>query len=363
MMDEAVVNEWPGRELGVFVSIGTGKRPGVSAKQQHEWWEDFVGGGLGDFAEAKRRLVAKIEGCKETHRYMLKDHLSKRNVNPENYYRLNVEVGVGEFGMNEWSRLADISTSTRRYLSKPEVKEINESAAAKIARIERVKRRQDPHRYATEMEGRPHRGSVPLPLNPMVVELPGSEGTSFASEQRPLSYQSSQYSQYPAGEDKFSILSPYDATTTTGGQQTPPSRRSNDLVPAALRTYGPRVSDTSMVSAPSPRRSMESNRNSSANNNGIRMPDAPPLPPKMPLHQHNNNNSNHHHNPEASRPPPIPPVSPLRAQFTSAAATGVNRRQYGGSGSGSAHPLLPYPDDDGPPPVVNMSRKPEFVGK
>lgn len=99
-LDEAMLNEWPGRDVGVFVSIGTGKRPGGTNAQQHLWWESFVGGAMGDFAEARRRLISKIEGCEETHNYMVKEHLPKRGVNVENYYRLNVEVGVGEFGMN-----------------------------------------------------------------------------------------------------------------------------------------------------------------------------------------------------------------------------------------------------------------------
>lgn len=100
ILDEAVCNEWPGREVGVFVSIGTGKRPSGTNSQQHLWWEDFVGSSMGDFAEARRKLINKIEGCEETHTFMMHKHLHDRNVNPENYYRFNVEVGVGEFGMN-----------------------------------------------------------------------------------------------------------------------------------------------------------------------------------------------------------------------------------------------------------------------
>lgn len=99
-LDEAVLNEWPGREVGVFVSIGTGKRPPGTGKQQHLWWEGFAAGAIGDFAEAKRRLISKIEGCEETHQSMLSEYLAKRGVSPDNYVRLNVEVGVGEFGMN-----------------------------------------------------------------------------------------------------------------------------------------------------------------------------------------------------------------------------------------------------------------------
>lgn len=56
---------------------------------------------MGNFAEARRRLIAKIEGCEETHQAMLNSILPKRGIPLSNYCRLNVEVGVGEFGMNE----------------------------------------------------------------------------------------------------------------------------------------------------------------------------------------------------------------------------------------------------------------------
>jgi len=102
IIEEAVVNEWPGREVGIFVSIGTGKRPGGTGNRQSEWYEGFLGGTtMGNFAEARRRLITKIEGCEETHQQMLNSTLQKRGVSVENYCRLNVEVGVGDFGMNE----------------------------------------------------------------------------------------------------------------------------------------------------------------------------------------------------------------------------------------------------------------------
>lgn len=101
ILEEAAVNEWPGREIGVFVSIGTGKRPGGTNNRQAEWWEGFVGGSMGSFAEARRRLIAKIEGCEDTHQEMLNSVLKKHGVPREHYVRLNVEVGVGEYGMNE----------------------------------------------------------------------------------------------------------------------------------------------------------------------------------------------------------------------------------------------------------------------
>lgn len=305
------MNEWPGRELGVFVSIGTGKRPPGTSNRQHEWWEGFVGGGLGDLAEARRRLISKIEGCEQTHQYMTSEYLQKRGVDPSNYYRLNVEVGVGEFGMNEWHRLADISTSTRRYLAKHEVKKTNEEAAAKLGRIERSKRR---HANFTSEEQstssrQPQLQKIAPPLNPMAVELPGDDRVTSQGPQGPQGpTMSPRYGQVSSADDKFVVLAPDDIPMSAGG---PHFRRSADMP----RRDNDRLSNSSMV--PSPRRSHES----------YRQTEAPPLPPKTPL--------------VGGRPPPpfnIPPRS-----------------------NGHVPIKLPYPDDDGPPPVVNMAGKPEFI--
>ena len=334
VLDEAIINEWPGRELGVFVSIGTGKRPGGTSARQHEWWEGFIGGGIGDFAEARRRLISKIEGCEDTHKYMMTEHLPKRGVNPENYYRLNVEVGVGEFGMNEWNRLAEISTNTRRYLARPEVKRINEDAAAKLAKIERAKRRHA-HNLKTEF-GNPAPDN-PLPHDPLAVELPGDEGHAFQNLQSPA------YAQYSEPTDKFSVISPQEpplsAVSRFSAQDDKFSVLSpNDVPPSAIDSrfrlsgdlsrpgHDSRISDGSIV--PSPRRSHE--------NTGRH--EAPPLPPKTPI-QH----SGVVIGGSGTQAPPLPQRTHPAMQH--------------------APTQLPYPDDDGPPPAVNMAGKPEFVGR
>ncbi|PTD11047.1 hypothetical protein FCULG_00011516 [Fusarium culmorum] len=132
-LDEAVVNEWPGREVGVFVSVGTGRRPKNTDSNSQMWYEGF----LGEFAEARRKLISKIEGCEKIHEYMMREHLGKRNVSIDAYYRLNVEVGVGEFGMNEWHRLGEISTGTRRYMSREAEQRMIQGISSKLGRIHR----------------------------------------------------------------------------------------------------------------------------------------------------------------------------------------------------------------------------------
>ncbi|KAI9781121.1 MAG: hypothetical protein M1816_002479 [Peltula sp. TS41687] len=325
ILDEATVNEWPGRELGVFVSIGTGKRPPGTSQQQHLWWEGFVSGGMGDFAEARRRLIAKIEGCEETHQYMLREHLARRGADPENYYRLNVEVGVGEFGMNEWNRLADISTNTRKYLAKNEVQRINLDIASKMARIHKVRIRfglSGPGRTAVAGVSNQRPSDLPPLPEPLAYELPGSDVQGPTAQQR-QSYasSSSQYYQHNlTSQDKFTVVSTDEGPSLVDPV---PLRRSGELSPARASNdlYSPAHSSNGSI-PPSPRRSGEGRDHAD--------PIAPPLPPKTPLPYPDDDQ--------------LPIIRPLRIS-------------NGGPGY-----RLPYPDSDGPPPVVNTARKPEYGG-
>ncbi|KAK2762704.1 hypothetical protein FQN54_000878 [Arachnomyces sp. PD_36] len=349
ILDEAAVNEWPGRELGVFVSIGTGKRPAGTNSQQHEWWEDFFGDALGNFAEARRRLISKIEGCEDTHQYMLKEHLRKRNVNSENYYRLNVEVGVGEFGMNEWSRLADISTSTRRYLGKPEVQVMNLDAASKLAKIQRAHRRIEAHAAGLAEDedngfGPPrkassnHRPTQSWSPSPLAVELPAEDVVTPPPPQHgpppPPSRPSIQLS--PSSQDKFTIMAPdvVPRPTSSGNTSTTaPGRRSgSDVAPSYRTSYEQQFRSDGQTS---PRRSAD-------NPYGRATP--PPLPPKTPIPYPDDDRGN---SAAGGVGGGIPMPEPLRT-------TKVN----GHGSSDASH--LPYPDTDGPPPVVNKQRKPTY---
>jgi hypothetical protein len=313
-LDEAVVNEWPGRELGVFVSIGTGKRPAGTNHQQHEWWEGFFGDSLGTFADARRRLIAKIEGCEDIHQRMLSDHLARRNVKKENYYRLNVEVGVGEFGMNEWNRLVDISTNSRRYLAKLDVQAMTLDAASKLARIERMHRRQASHAAAiatgdtqepaavapplTAPPAPPAPIIVPPPSNPIAIELPADE--------IPVSHRP-HHSPPHAYEEKIAIMGPDDL----GPQAHLTSPNGN-----TQRWSGEYLQGTSPAS---PRRSGDLE---------VHMP--PPLPPKTPIPYPDDAGNTGITMPLPGAPRPVQP--------------GYHRP--------------PYPVDG--PPVVNKLRKPTY---
>ncbi|KAF2030827.1 FabD/lysophospholipase-like protein [Setomelanomma holmii] len=329
VLDEAVCNEWPGRDVGVFISIGTGKRPDGTNQQQHLWWEGFVSGGIGDFAEARRRLVQKIEDCEKTHKEM-KDNLAKRHVNPENYYRLNVNVGVGEFGMNEWNALAEISTNTRMYLAEKGVQSMTLDAAAKIARIHFAKIRWDRALRGDSQFGGPQAPNKPLPTvpdpSPLAVELPAEEISPEYRLTNPDGNRVSfQEPRRPSDNDKYLVMSSdeypqpvtYDMPPRHSGELVASGRRSDELFNSR---------EDSMHSSRAP--SFEERLQQAHAN-------APPRPPKTPLQDEAKLSS-------LSAPRPSPPGS-----------SGHPRPPRGAP--------LPYPDNDGPPPVVNKATKPEFT--
>jgi hypothetical protein len=302
VLEESAQNEWPGRDTGVFVSLGTGKRPGgTNNKNSEEWWEGFVGGTMGNFAEARRRLIAKIEGCEVTHQQMLNSTLGKYGVPLENYCRLNVEVGVGDFGMNEWDRLSDININTHQYLSKPSVQRLIQEAAARIGKIELTKRRLDGHgKYANRGDILGKGLPITPPSHPDAVELPAEDVLGHS----PIS---------PYYTPRSSVINPPYPNT--------------DLASSQERFMGvPSDESKSRVSAELPdRRSSEYNVSPRRSGEDYGRPGAPPIPPKTPIY-----------------------------------GDGGGLRPPQSSRMSSSNPTLPYPDFDGPPPMVSKLRKPQY---
>lgn len=311
VLEEAATNEWPGREVGMFVSVGTGKRPAGTNQQQHEWWEGFVGGSVGNFAEARRRLISKIEGCEDTHVQMINTELPRRGVPVENYVRLNVEVGVGEFGMNEWDRLSEMTIGTRRYLKKHETQALLENAASKMAKIELVRRRMERHQRAPSHNSvgaeQPLGSPSVAPVPPGAVELPASTGDL----QPP--YSTHRPGSAPYSADSHSIASSQDKFMVVPEEMNSP-RRSHEL---PYRASSEKFSYTSPTGAP-PRHS--------SNDYAYPPTEPPPRPPKTPIN-------------EGGPPPSYHQAMPARP---------------------NGNVRLPYPDTDGPPPIVNKLRKPEY---
>lgn len=171
VLEEAHINEYPDDDISIFISVGTGKRPdntpsspGRSSPHHHGhgdghghghghshshstgdrpmWWEGIIATPFEDFTEARRKLMAKLDGCERVHRALIdpedggRPGLAKMGVAREDYYRFNVEVGVGEFALNEWNRLPEVSTNTRRYISQRETSKLLRECATKMVAIE-----------------------------------------------------------------------------------------------------------------------------------------------------------------------------------------------------------------------------------
>lgn len=308
-LDEACANEWPSRDVGVFVSIGTGKRPcGPGFDQNsHLWYEGF----MGEFAEARRRLIAKIEGCEQTHQYLVREGLRKRGVNPEHYYRFNVEMGVGEFGMNEWNRLADISTGTRRYLAKPQVQHMNISAAAKLAKIMRAKARFEHERTADD--DKPVLAELPDAFA-NAAELPADVPLFPARAPPPRS-------SYESGHHET-----LEVPGSSPGAPPSPSSRASHEHPTRPGPRSPRSPPPSHAGRASYRASTAAGADLIAITSG----DEQPLSPMQ--------------SPPRAEPPPVPPKTPVS-----------DRSSDGWQGGRSRLSM--------PPPAVNMSRKPQYQGR
>ncbi|KAK6362370.1 hypothetical protein TWF730_006061 [Orbilia blumenaviensis] len=140
ILEEACINEWPGREVGLIVSLGTGKRPEGAREGDNkvQWWEN-LGTSLDQFTQARRRLMMKIDYCETTHQYVLNEELTRYGISKNRYFRFNVDAGVGEVALNEWSRLSEVSTATRVYLAGPEVGADLKECARRMAKLTRDK--------------------------------------------------------------------------------------------------------------------------------------------------------------------------------------------------------------------------------
>lgn len=377
-LEEAVANEWPGREVGVFVSLGTGKRPNGSDNNKHEWYEGFLGG----YADAKRKLIAKIEGCEKTHEHVKKELLSKYGVNFDNYYRLNVEVGVGEFGMNEWHRLSDISTSTRMYLGRKTEQKMVHDTAIKLAKINRAKQRYE--RLSEEPEYQQQQQDKYNLLSPLAVELPAEVPEAWPpAPNTPSSRKSIDRQSYDSGIDALTVphnqrsprssyervlpsipqheeaslppplqLSPRQTTPPTGRAR-PPSAPAATLGAADSHEHEDRL----LIQAPSPAQYRQA---SGTDKIAIFSADEQPRINIGAVLGSNHWGSYGEPHPLRVEPPPLPPKTPLPEHQLQQAGT---MRRVGTAPVVSAVAAAPpYPMDDEEPPPVGR-KPPNYHGR
>ena len=404
ILDEAE-SEGRGRPIGVFLSIGTGKLPHDLNRTNHEWYEG-IAGGIDRFAEARRRLLSKIEACEATHQDFLKV-FKERGIPEENYLRLNPDNGVGEFGMNEWSRLREINNMTEAYARKVEVD--MQRVADKMAVIgeqeAEVLAQQPGARSSYEQSAVPPMDSSRTDSRPSTmassnaVELPTMDLPAIPSGR--FSTYGPQYPMYPFHE----TTTPQDKFTAVASDET------NPLPPPSYLNNNNNNNDVKKVRVPSnerpPRTSSELPPNP-ADLVSIQPPPPPPPPRRSLEQQHHQqqqqqpqyqhpppSSSSQHQDPISSRPPPppLPPKTPIpqspplhpslptqpppppltagvqgsrarmddRANLPSAIRHQQQQQQQQYLPPQRHSSPLPYPEDDGPPPVVNMARKPVIL--
>ena len=226
--------------------------------------------------------------------------------------------------MNEWNRLADISTGTRRYLGKSEVQRMNLAVAAKLAKIHRAK-----NRFERDSQGgRDSKYLQDVPeAYPMAVELPAAVPAQppYSPPPRP-SYESGHH-------DTLEVPSQHKTPSprSSNENQSRPNERKSRHSPQIGSPKPESDGDRLMIHNPTP-----SQYRNAGSGDKIAIPSLDEYPePKTDQPK-----------PLQGRidPPPLPPKTPIQ---DSAMPTARVRP-------------LPYPIDDGPPPAVNMARKPDY---
>lgn len=143
VLKEASEDLWKGREIGCFISIGTGKAGvgGPSAQADGpDWWEG-IGIGGGAFATAKRRLAQKLAACEATHQALKDTSLKQYGMVKDDYFRFNVDLGWAASEVNELEVLADLNTITKRYMEKAEVHESIKECGRRLGSIGKIRER------------------------------------------------------------------------------------------------------------------------------------------------------------------------------------------------------------------------------
>src|SRR5690606_23730610 len=137
-IDEAL-HEFPGRKIGLLGSIGSGKLPAsvITASQNQSRLKRSFGSATphAKVAQARDVYMTKITDCETIHLRTQErmDHVGYAI--PGCYVRLNVEIGVGEVGMSEFSRLSEISVNTRQFLARGDIQAQNIEAGKRLAHI------------------------------------------------------------------------------------------------------------------------------------------------------------------------------------------------------------------------------------
>ena len=118
--------KWPGRPIGILVSIGTGLEDALSLNDNSRAVSGIAQTLLQNTSprHAFQLAVAKyavrcVTSCELVHRELSQ---GGHNISEGNYFRLNVPQGMSSIGLAEWDKLEDIIALTEAYMDHGETK-------------------------------------------------------------------------------------------------------------------------------------------------------------------------------------------------------------------------------------------------
>ena len=122
---------WPTREIGCLVSVGTGLMEPISgASKTKEQFGVTLGTVLHNVAPltAEKLTVAAYctelaTSCQMVHMSLIEHPLLQKRAPKARYYRFNVTSGMSHIGLQESTKLREISQLTDAYLRDPERRE------------------------------------------------------------------------------------------------------------------------------------------------------------------------------------------------------------------------------------------------
>jgi predicted acylesterase/phospholipase RssA len=119
-------NKWPGRPIGILVSIGTGLEDALSLDDNTNAVSGIAEALLKNTSprHSFRLAVAKyavrcVTSCELVHRELSQ---GGHNISEGNYFRLNVPQGMSGIGLAEWDKLDAVIALTDAYMDHGEMK-------------------------------------------------------------------------------------------------------------------------------------------------------------------------------------------------------------------------------------------------
>ncbi|KAK4950931.1 hypothetical protein LTR10_010924 [Elasticomyces elasticus] len=126
---DEVRERWPGRRIGVFLSLGTGKETGIALTREASHF------GFRKQADLVGAMMKLTTSAARTHDQMWKKFSRTGDRGSQVYFRFNVDGGFEKVGLQEWKRIGEMAGQTKAYLSGAQIQDENKTCAASIRRL------------------------------------------------------------------------------------------------------------------------------------------------------------------------------------------------------------------------------------